>query len=396
MYRKLHKPLCYTVPCVRDSNTSIRLPGRSSTRERAPATYVPALPLIRELYVDRTGDDILDQIIRTVLDAIRGLESDVTNLSADVEDIQSRYTDERTAVQQEREEKDIFYSLETGTPYLVAAPDTVELRERERTLTALSMRAAALERKLGEFSTVLSVSRRQFESGEDAPDVDFATDVALRIARIQSQEDERKRIARDIHDGPAQAFANAIIGLEFVERAIKMGTGVAPTLSEIERIKGSLREGLTEIRRFMFDLKPTMLQDRGLVATIDHYVNSYRSILPMDVQVSTDTELPPMTFEQEMTAFRVIQESLHNATKYARATQVAVEIKCQASNSVSVTVRDNGRGFEPSQVTAGSMGGTGIKGMKERAELVGAAFHVESSPGQGCSVYLVLPGAQNE
>lgn len=345
----------------------------------------------REICVRQTGEDNLDQFIKTALDAIRRLESEIAGLSSQVGDVNSSITNERTTVQQEREEKDIYYSLEAGTPYLVSAPDTLELRDRERVLTEASIRATTLERRLNDFATVLAVSRRQFESEGGLPDVDAAGELALRIARIQAQEDERRRFARDIHDGPAQAFANAIIGLEFVERAIKVGTGEAPALSEIERIKGSLREGLTEIRRFMFDLKPTMLQDRGLVPTIEHYVNTYESVLPMDVKLVADNHLPSLTFDQEMTAFRVIQESLHNATKYARASTVDIGIQNHQGNAVTVTVRDNGRGFDPAQVTVTSMGGTGIKGMKERADLVGGAFRVESEPGQGCCVFLVLP-----
>ena len=346
--------------------------------------------------MNRTGEGDLDQFIQIALDAIRHLESEIAGLSTQVGDVNSAITNERTSVQQEREEKDIYYSLEAGTPYLVSAPDSMELRERERVLTEASIRAATLERRLHDFSTVLAVSRRQFETEGGLPDIDAAGELALRIARIQAQEDERRRFARDIHDGPAQAFANAIIGLEFVERAIKVGSGEAPALSEIERIKGSLREGLTEIRRFMFDLKPTMLQDRGLVFTIEHYVNTYQSVLPMDVELATDEHLPSLTFDQEMTAFRVIQESLHNATKYARANRVDISIQNRQNNSVTVTVRDDGRGFDPTQVTVNSMGGTGIKGMKERADLVGGAFKVESEPGKGCCVYLVLPASDPE
>ncbi len=334
----------------------------------------------------------LDDFSRAALDAIRNLENEIAALSNEVGEINEQVSRERTNVQHEREEMDIFYSLEAGTQHVVAAPDAAPLRERERELTEISIRTSMLERKLTDFATMLSVSRRQFESDGNLPDVDAAGELALRIARIQAQEEERRRFARDIHDGPAQAFANAIIGLEFVERAIKMGPSEATALDEIERIKGSLREGLTEIRRFMFDLKPTMLQDRGLVATIEHYISTYRSILPMDVSLETSLPLPEMTFDQEMTAFRVIQESLHNATKYSRASKVVVSIAPDGENGISISVCDNGRGFDPEQVTATSMGGTGIKGMKERADLVGGTFHVESAPGKGCCVYLVLQG----
>lgn len=346
--------------------------------------------------MDAPSHDSLEQLVQRAHAAIRNLEAEIASIASAVGELSSQLTDERTAVQQEREEKDIYYSLETGTPYLVAAPDTVELRAREKELLESSIRATTLERRLSDFASVLAVSSRQFETDGELPDVDSATELSLRIARIQAQEEERRRFAREIHDGPAQAFANAIIGLEFVERAIKTDPGNEPTpaLGEIERIKGSLREGLTEIRRFMFDLKPTMLQDRGLVPTIQHYADAYRSILPMTVEIHADADLPRMTQDQEMTAFRVIQESLHNATKYARASNVRVDVKAQKDDSIAITISDDGRGFDPSQVTAHSMGGTGIRGMRERAELVGGTFHVESAPGHGTKVYLVLPNVR--
>lgn len=343
--------------------------------------------------MERAGADALDQLIEKILRAIRDLEQEVTSLTDDASTIHADFAEERASVQQEREDRDIFYSLETGTPYLVAAPDTVELRERERVLTEASLRAGALERKLNDFGTVLSVTKRQFEVDGDEPGVDSTSDVAVRIARIQAQEDERRRFARDIHDGPAQAFANAIIGLEFVERAIKVGAGEAQALSEIERIKGSLREGLTEIRRFMFDLKPTMLLERGLIATLEHYVTTYQSILPMTVTLNISDDLPPMSSEQEMTAFRVIQESLHNATKYSRATRVEIALTPDSGEGIEVRVQDNGKGFDPDQVTAGAMGGTGITGMRERADLIGASLKVKSAPGEGCTVALQVPNA---
>jgi two-component system sensor histidine kinase DegS len=343
--------------------------------------------------VSAERNENLESLIGSALSAIRNLETQIATLGEDVGRLTAEFSQERTKVQQEREEKDIFYSLETGASYLVAAPDTVELRALEKDLVESALRASTLERRLFDFVSVLSVSRRQFESEGELPDIDSATDIALRTTRVQAQEDERRRFAREIHDGPAQAFANAIIGLEFVERAIKMGDKdkPVPALDEIERIKGSLREGLTEIRRFIFDLRPTMLQDRGLIATIEHYIATYKSILPLNVELYAVDHIPWLTHDQELTAFRVIQESLHNSTKYARASQVAVNIAVRDDSTITVSIRDDGRGFDPDQVTAHTMGGSGIKGMCERAELVGGVVTVKSSPGQGTCVDLVLP-----
>jgi two-component system, NarL family, sensor histidine kinase DegS len=347
--------------------------------------------LDRGICVPGGEHDNFEHFVHAALNAIKHLEKQMASLAEEVGNLNTQLTQQRTSVQQEREEMDIYYSLETGTQHIVQAPGTSELRARESDLLEATIRAGTLKRRLSDFVAVLSVSRRQFESDGELPDIDAATELAIRIAKIQAQEDERRRFARDIHDGPAQAFANAIIGLEFVERAIKVGADEASALSEIERIKGSLREGLTEIRRFMFDLKPSMLQDRGLVATVEHYTETYRSILPVNVQLIVGSDLRRLTPEQEMTAFRVIQESLHNATKYARASQVIIEIALQGDEYASISVCDDGRGFDPSQVTAHSMGGTGLKGMRERAELVGGTFRVESAPDSGCCIYLVLP-----
>ncbi len=339
----------------------------------------------------------LEALVKGALTAIRGLEAEIAAFGEAAGHLTAELSQERTKVQQEREEKDIFYSLETGTPYVVAAPDTAELRAKEKELIEGTIRASTLERRLLDFISVLAISRRHLEADGELPDNESANDIALRTTRIQAQEDERRRFAREIHDGPAQAFANAIIGLEFVERAVKASDSdkPIPALDEIERIKGSLREGLTEIRRFIFDLRPTMLQDRGLVPTIEHYIATYKSILPMHVALQTTGDLPWLTQDQELTAFRVIQESLHNSTKYARASHVEVDIAIGDEASVAIHIRDDGRGFDPDQVTAHTMGGSGIKGMRERAELVGGALTVKSAPGQGTHVELVLPIVQS-
>ncbi|HEX5166928.1 MAG TPA: sensor histidine kinase, partial [Thermomicrobiales bacterium] len=200
------------------------------------------------------------------------------------------------------------------------------------------------------------------------------------------------RLAREIHDGPAQALANAIIALEFVERAIRAGgEGSAERAQEeVERIKSTLREGLTEIRRFIFDLRPTMLQDRGLVATVEHYIATYQSLFPMAIEFHAPDALARLTVDQELTAFRVIQEAIQNARKHARASRVNVDVRLREA-VLAVTIEDNGRGFSPDRVTTHIMGGAGLRGMRERAALVGGDIEIESAPGEGTKIVLSLP-----
>jgi two-component system sensor histidine kinase DegS len=335
----------------------------------------------------------LDDLRQSAIDAIRALEVRMALLVEEATEIIDDLDHERGQVQREREERDILFSLGGGLTDIVDAPDADDLRALERELTEETFHARGIAHNLSDFSGVLSVSRRNLEDRDELLDFDDAAQITLRLAEMRALEAERRRFARDIHDGPAQAFANAIIGLEFVERAIRIG-GENPqerALNEIERIKGSLREGLTEIRRFIFDLRPTMLQDRGLVPTLEHYVATYQSIFPMVVELVVDPDLPKLTGDQELACFRTIQESIQNASKHARASHVIVEMHHNGDQSIELRVRDDGRGFNPERVREHGMGGAGLNGMRERAELIGGVLEIVSAPGEGTTIGMTIP-----
>lgn len=335
----------------------------------------------------------LDDLRQSAIDAIRGLEVRMAQLVEESSEVVEDLDQERGHVQREREERDILFSLSGGLTELAEAPDTGELRTTEHALFDEALQARSLSHNLSDFTGVLSVSRRHLEDHEALPDFDDATQLTVRMAELRALEEERRRFARDIHDGPAQAFANAIIGLEFVERAIRVG-GENPqerALNEIERIKGSLREGLTEIRRFIFDLRPTMLQDRGLVPTLEHYIGTYQAIFPMAVELNIQPELPRLTTDQELACFRTIQESIQNASKHARASRVDVDMRRAPDGSIEICVQDDGRGFNPERVIEHGMGGAGLRGMRERAELLGGMLEISSAPGEGTRIALKVP-----
>lgn len=333
----------------------------------------------------------LDSVARAATDAIEQLEERLAHLVSAVDRIKSDIDATRSHVQREREELDIEYSLATGSQYVIASPDSAELRRREKELTIEALRAGSMHRQFSEFMTFIGASVRQFSSDGELLGMDAATQAAVRSAAIATQETERHRLAREIHDGPAQALANAIIGLEFVERAIRGSDGsVTRPLEEVERIKSALREGLTEIRRFIFDLRPTMLQDRGLVATVEHYIQTYQSLFPMAIDLDAGGIAPALSAEQELTAFRVIQESIQNARKHARASSIVVRLT-EEQGQFCVTIADDGRGFSPERVTTHMMGGAGLRGMEERAALVGGSIEIDSAPGEGTTITLTVP-----
>lgn len=217
---------------------------------------------------------------------------------------------------------------------------------------------------------------------------------AVRAARIQAQEEERMRLAREVHDGPAQVLANAILGLEYCELvAARAPEELGP---ELRRLRTAMREGLVEIRRFMFDLRPTTLATMGLNATLTRYVEEYQQAFGIPVRL----DLPPheLTIDDsaQIALFRVVQESLQNVQKHAQATAVQVELARLTDGRVRLCICDNGKGFDRQRLRPAGPSGAGLLGMEERATLLGGQLTVESALGRGTTITLELPAPADQ
>jgi two-component system, NarL family, sensor histidine kinase DegS len=211
---------------------------------------------------------------------------------------------------------------------------------------------------------------------------------ALRSQVITGREEERSRLAREVHDGPAQVLANALMGLERSRNLLNEGK-LEKVAEMLDRLSDNAREGLAEVRRFIADLRPGKLEQEGLAVALADYVRRYHNTINPRVTFEADT-LPRMPSETEIVLYRVVQEALQNAHKHARGAPVHVVIICQ-SGHLSLTVRDEGPGFDP-RVVARRAGreSWGLLSMRERAELVGAKLTVSSAPGHGTEVQIVM------
>ena len=268
--------------------------------------------------------------------------------------------------------------------------DIEAIKRDEEALGQQLLKCGAFLSRLTSLANLLTISRNQFApQGEAAPELD-ASRVVARLAMIQAQEDERYRLAREIHDGPAQVLANAILGLELCEQLARRSP--EQLVDELVRLKGMLREGLVEVRRFIFDLRPATLAERGLTATLERYIAEFRAFFKLDVELQLPEALPALTPEQEITVFRIVQESLQNIQKHARATRVVVQL-IPNEDALCAVIRDNGRGFVVQETETTTLSGVGLRGMDERAAAVGGTLRVESQPGEGSTVRLVLPWA---
>jgi signal transduction histidine kinase len=221
------------------------------------------------------------------------------------------------------------------------------------------------------------------------------------IAAItQGQEEERKRLARELHDDTAQALIALGQQVEMAQRSLPTNPGRAA--ERLAAVRGMLSEALEGVRRFSRDLRPAYLEDLGVVPALEMLVNETRR----RQETSTDLKitgpvrrLPP---EMELAAYRIVQEALHNVRQHAQASHAWVEVRF-AEQELVLSVRDDGQGFEPPDLPDAMArdGHFGLMGMQERALLYGGGLSIRSAPGQGTLLtvrlpYPPLPATQSE
>ncbi len=206
---------------------------------------------------------------------------------------------------------------------------------------------------------------------------------------ITAQEDERKRIARELHDETGQALASLMVGLRNVEEA--------PTDDELRRRLNDLREitahTLENVRQLSIELRPSVLDDHGLVAALDRYSQDYTARHHVQIDYQTvglnGVRLPPLI---ESALYRIVQEALTNVAKYAHAQHISVLLE-KRTDQISAIVEDDGRGFDVESTLSPTASNRrlGLYGMHERAALLGGTVTIESRPGGGTSVFVRIP-----
>ncbi len=203
---------------------------------------------------------------------------------------------------------------------------------------------------------------------------------------VNAQETERQRLSRQMHDGPAQALSNFILQTEIAMRL--MDVDAAQARDELNNLKNSAMGTFQKVRNFIFELRPMMLDDLGLVPTLRRYADAFKEQAGLDINVTVtgiERRLEPYL---EVMLFRAIQELLGNAARHSQATQVKVILDL-GEDRVRVSVDDNGTGFDPESIHQGTS--LGLKLIRERAEMLGGSFEIDSALGKGARVTFSVP-----
>lgn len=213
--------------------------------------------------------------------------------------------------------------------------------------------------------------------------------LALRAQIIKGREEERVRLAREVHDSPAQVLANALMGLERCCTLLQDQRLDRLSLM-LDRVRDATRDGLQEVRNVIADLRPGQLAEQGLVAAINEYIRRYRQSYGAHVSFEADS-LPRLGSEVEIVLYRIVQEALQNVHKHARGAAVHVALAVR-QGQLLLTIRDDGPGFDPREVARrAGRESWGLTSMRERADLIDARFVVTSRPGHGTEVSVSLP-----
>ncbi len=274
--------------------------------------------------------------------------------------------------------------------------DLAHFRQKEKTLIErrndLELRLKRLEQTVkraenlvSQISVILNYLSSDLQQvNEVLNDAREKQEFGLRI--IEAQEEERKRLSREIHDGPAQMLANVMMRSELIER-VSRERGMDEALKEIKDLRIMVRSALYEVRKIIYDLRPMALDDLGLIPTLKRYLSTteeYNKIPIKFVNLGEEMRLSPRF---EVALFRLVQEAVQNALKHADANEIQVKIELR-KKSGKLIIKDNGKGFDPTNKKDGSFG---IMGMKERIELLKGEITFNTGLGKGTMITIDVP-----
>ncbi|KPU27820.1 histidine kinase [Caloranaerobacter sp. TR13] len=273
-----------------------------------------------------------------------------------------------------QEEKDLINKRKELEIRLINAEKV--LKKAERLVTQVGVALEYLSGNLNDLSeTIEDMQKKQL----------------LGIKILKAQEEERQRVARDIHDGPAQSLANVVIKTEVCERLLDIDVNKAR--NELKNLKHIVRESLKDIRKIIYDLRPMSIDDLGFIPTIKRYAYNFSEETGINAEVLVIGQFKSMESIVEITLFRIIQEALNNIKKHSKAKNVQIKIETTLK-SINIVVKDDGIGFDVEKKlndTDMFEGGFGILGMKERVDLLKGEFQIISSIGRGTNIIFRIP-----
>ena len=209
----------------------------------------------------------------------------------------------------------------------------------------------------------------------------------LELWIVETQEAERRKIARELHDGPAQSLASMLIRLDLIMRMIP--EDAIQVRHELQNLKTIGAESLTDVRSIMYDLKPTLMHEQGLASTLQEYFNEYEAKYDFLIDYVVFGQQRQLDLALEVGLFRLVQEAITNVRKHAGVNKALVKLEDRGS-MLTLVIKDEGCGFDPNEIGK-QRESYGIMGMKERVQLFGGELQILSRPEEGTQIIIKVP-----
>lgn len=209
----------------------------------------------------------------------------------------------------------------------------------------------------------------------------------LELWIVETQEAERRKIARELHDGPAQSLASMLIRLDLIMRIIPEGS--EEIRQELKNIKAIGSESITDVRSIMYDLKPYLMQEQGLHITLKDFFNEYEAKYSFFIDYVTFGQQRQYDLALEVGLFRMVQEAITNVRKHAGVNKAIVKLEDNGSH-LTLVIKDEGCGFDPGEIGQQDES-YGIIGMQERVQIFGGEIEIFSRPGEGTQIIIKVP-----
>jgi two-component system sensor histidine kinase DegS len=214
------------------------------------------------------------------------------------------------------------------------------------------------------------------------------SDLSSIIRVIQTEEAAKQSLVREMHDGPASSLSNFILQAEICQRFFDVNPDRAKT--ELNALKSAAASTFSDVKDFIFDLRPMMLDDLGVVPTLRRYVESFQEKNGVTVPITVTGVERRLESHVEVTIFRGVQELLSNALSHAQATQIQVLLDLNQDQILAV-VEDNGSGFNVEEALNSNNRTIGLTSLRERIEMLGGELNIQSSLGQGSRIEFTIP-----
>jgi two-component system sensor histidine kinase DegS len=271
----------------------------------------------------------------------------------------------------------------------------LQLRSRrdeiERSLRQMQTTVERAENLLSQVTLAVNLLHGGISELSQTQNLELRQEIGLRV--IRAQEEERRRVAREIHDGPAQTLANIVLRLEIAEKLLELDP--SRVRAELIDLKNLVRSNLQDIRRIIFDLRPMALDDLGIIPALKKYLDNFQEAYNFTCEFLVEGREKRLLPAMEVALFRLIQEGMTNIAKHAVTNLAKIQLYFK-DELTSVRITDYGSGFNVEQAFKNPGEHFGLIGMKERVEMFNGQFTIQSQNGEGTILEFSIPTKSEE